>query len=80
VVIRLPAEATRFIGRRRELPAIVEAIERHRTLAAAISWSYELCSQAEQRLWAALSVFPCGFPPASRPGPSSPASIDHSAG
>ena len=26
----LPAEVTRFIGRRRELPAIGEAIERHR--------------------------------------------------
>ena len=26
----LPAEVTRFIGRRRELPAIADAIERHR--------------------------------------------------
>src|SRR5258707_10680997 len=26
----LPAEVTRFIGRRRELPAIADAVERHR--------------------------------------------------
>jgi predicted ATPase len=33
------------------------ALERHQTLAMAIRWSYELCSPAEQRLWARLSVF-----------------------
>ncbi len=37
------------------------AADRHRTLRAAISWSYELCNPAEQRLWAELSVFPGGF-------------------
>ena len=37
------------------------AIDRHRTLRAAVSWSYELCTPAEQRLWAELSVFPGGF-------------------
>ncbi len=33
------------------------ALERHQTLQTAISWSYDLCSAAEQRLWARLSVF-----------------------
>ncbi|HEX4831975.1 MAG TPA: LuxR C-terminal-related transcriptional regulator [Trebonia sp.] len=31
---------------------------RHRTLRAAVDWSYELCTPAEQRLWRVLSVFP----------------------
>lgn len=34
---------------------------RQRTLEAAIDWSFELCSPAEQRLWERLSVFPGGF-------------------
>lgn len=34
---------------------------RHRSLQATIDWSYELCSPAEQRLWASLSVFAEGF-------------------
>ena len=33
------------------------ALPRHRTLRMAIEWSHELCSAAEQRLWARLSVF-----------------------
>ncbi|MEQ0559838.1 LuxR C-terminal-related transcriptional regulator [Amycolatopsis sp. NEAU-NG30] len=32
-----------------------------RTLEAAVGWSFELCSPAEQRLWAQASVFPGGF-------------------
>jgi predicted ATPase/class 3 adenylate cyclase len=36
-------------------------VERHQTLRAAIDWSYELLSEAEQRLLAALSVFAGGF-------------------
>jgi len=36
-------------------------VDRHQTLRAAIDWSYDLCSPAEQRLWAALSVFPGDF-------------------
>jgi predicted ATPase len=32
-------------------------VPRHRTLRAAIEWSHELCSDAERRLWARLSVF-----------------------
>jgi predicted ATPase len=34
---------------------------RHRTLRAAIEWSYALCTPAEQALWARLSVFADGF-------------------
>ncbi|EOD64510.1 ATP-binding protein [Amycolatopsis vancoresmycina] len=34
---------------------------RRRTLEAAIGWSFELCTRAEQRLWAQASVFPGGF-------------------
>jgi hypothetical protein len=40
-------------GRRR-------AVQRHQTLRAAIDWSYQLCSQAERRLLARLSVFAGG--------------------
>jgi predicted ATPase/DNA-binding CsgD family transcriptional regulator len=34
---------------------------RQQTLRASIEWSYELCSPAEQLLWARLSVFVGGF-------------------
>ncbi|MDL4774615.1 ATP-binding protein [Actinomadura xylanilytica] len=34
---------------------------RHQTLHAAIAWSHELCTTAEQALWARLSVFPGDF-------------------
>ena len=33
------------------------ALARHQTLRTAIEWSYELCSPAQRRLWARLSVF-----------------------
>ncbi len=33
------------------------ALPRHQTLRTAIEWSHELCSAAERRLWARLSVF-----------------------
>jgi predicted ATPase len=33
------------------------APERHRSLRAMLDWSHQLCSPAEQRLWARLSVF-----------------------
>jgi non-specific serine/threonine protein kinase len=34
-----------------------EALPRHQTLRTAMEWSQELCSPAERRLWARLSVF-----------------------
>lgn len=34
---------------------------RHQTLLASITWSHDLCSRAEQTLWARLSVFPGSF-------------------
>ncbi|MCP2242570.1 ATP-binding protein [Lentzea aerocolonigenes] len=34
---------------------------RQRTLQASIEWSYELCTRAEQRLWARLTVFAGSF-------------------
>ncbi|MDA2893260.1 LuxR C-terminal-related transcriptional regulator [Mycolicibacterium sp. BiH015] len=37
------------------------AMPRHQTLQALIDWSYELCSPAEQALWARLSVFAGSF-------------------
>lgn len=33
------------------------ALPRHQTLRTAVEWSHELCSPAERRLWARLSVF-----------------------
>ena len=55
----------RLSDRFRVLGSTRTAVGRHRTLRAAISWSYELCSPDEQRLWAGLSVFPGGFGPAA---------------
>ncbi|MCG5221145.1 LuxR family transcriptional regulator [Streptosporangium sp. KLBMP 9127] len=37
------------------------ALPRHQTLRATMDWSFRLCSPAEQRLWARLSIFPGGF-------------------
>src|SRR6201999_1423000 len=37
------------------------ALPRHQTLRTAIEWSHELCSDAERRLWARLSVFAGAF-------------------
>ena len=37
------------------------AIPRHRTLRAALDWSYQLLSKEEQRLLRRLAVFPAGF-------------------
>ncbi|MEU4225921.1 LuxR family transcriptional regulator [Nonomuraea sp. NPDC026600] len=36
------------------------ASPRHQTLRATMDWSFRLCSPAEQRLWARLSMFPGG--------------------
>jgi non-specific serine/threonine protein kinase len=45
----------RFLGTTRS------SMNRHQTLRAAIDWSYELCTIAEQLLWGRLSVFPGDF-------------------
>jgi predicted ATPase/DNA-binding winged helix-turn-helix (wHTH) protein len=37
------------------------AIQQHRTLRAALDWSYQLLSKEEQRLLRHLTVFPAGF-------------------
>ncbi|MCI2418875.1 LuxR C-terminal-related transcriptional regulator [Saccharopolyspora sp. K220] len=37
------------------------AVPHHRTLRAAIEWSFDLCSPTEQALWARLSVFASSF-------------------
>ena len=34
---------------------------RQQALAYSVDWSYRLCTSAEQRLWALLSVFACSF-------------------
>ena len=51
----------RLSDRFRVLGTARTSTDRHRTLRAAVSWSYELCTPAEQQLWARLSVFPGGF-------------------
>ena len=38
-----------------------DAPARHRTLRAAVDWSFDLCSERERALWARLSVFAGGF-------------------
>src|SRR5262249_38893011 len=50
--------------------------DRHRTLRAAVLWSYELCTPAEQRLWAELSVFPGGFGLAAAEHVCGPAAVE----
>jgi predicted ATPase/DNA-binding CsgD family transcriptional regulator len=59
----MPVEeiVARLADRFRVLGTARTATGRHRTLAAAVAWSYDLCTPAEQRLWAELSVFPGGF-------------------
>ena len=44
------------------------ALPRHQTLRMAIEWSHELCSAAERRLWARLSVFAGTFSLAAAAG------------
>jgi non-specific serine/threonine protein kinase len=51
----------RLSDRFRVLGTSRTSTDRHRTLRAAVSWSYELCTPAEQRLWARLAVFPGSF-------------------
>ncbi|HUN36554.1 MAG TPA: AAA family ATPase, partial [Trebonia sp.] len=51
----------RLADRFRILGTVRTTIDRHRTLRAAVDWSYGLCTPPEQRLWALLSVFPGEF-------------------
>jgi predicted ATPase/DNA-binding CsgD family transcriptional regulator len=51
----------RLSDRLRILGIARTATDHQRTLRAALAWSYELCTPAEQRLWAELSVFPGTF-------------------
>lgn len=37
------------------------ALPRHRTLRELINWSWDLCTEEEQTLWARTSVFPASF-------------------
>jgi predicted ATPase/class 3 adenylate cyclase len=57
-----PTELVRGLDRRFETLAggRRRAVQRHQTLRAAIDWSYELCSEPEQRLLARLAVFAGG--------------------
>jgi predicted ATPase len=43
------------------LPGFREPTRRHDSLHATLSWSFELCTDAERRMWARLSVFAGGF-------------------
>jgi predicted ATPase/DNA-binding CsgD family transcriptional regulator len=56
LLARLPGQQLLLAGGRRST-----AGGRQRSLAASVDWSYQLCSPAEQRLWACLSVFADGF-------------------
>ena len=62
-----PAELARGLDKRFEMLAggRRRAVQRHQTLRAAIDWSFELCSNTEQRLLARLAVFAGGFDLAS---------------
>ena len=51
----------RLTDRFRILGTARTSLDRHRTLRGAVSWSYELCTPDERRLWARLSVFPGSF-------------------
>lgn len=50
--------------------------DRHRTLRSAVSWSYDLCTPEEQRLWAGLSVFPGSFDLAAAEYVCGPSALD----
>jgi predicted ATPase/class 3 adenylate cyclase len=57
-----PAEiARRLDDRFRMLTGGRRAQERHRTLQAAVGWSYDLLSEDDRRVFARLSVFPATF-------------------
>jgi predicted ATPase/DNA-binding CsgD family transcriptional regulator len=58
-------------------------VGRHRTLQAAVDWSYGLCTPDEQALWARLAVFPGSFDAAAAEhvcGPGTPEALARLAG
>jgi predicted ATPase/DNA-binding CsgD family transcriptional regulator len=57
-----PQEISDSLGERLTVLSVGyrDADERHQSLRACVEWSYQLCSQFEQRLWARLSVFTAG--------------------
>ena len=57
----LADQLDRSLARRLSLLTGGDGDGRHRTLRDAIGWSYELCTPAEQALWARLSVFAGSF-------------------
>jgi non-specific serine/threonine protein kinase len=56
------------------------ALPRHQTLRTAIEWSHDLCTPAEQALWARLSVFASSFDLAAAEEVCADASVDTSLG
>jgi predicted ATPase len=58
-----PAQILERMGRERTLPSgeARDAPDRHRTMQAAIGWSYNLLSQFQQRVFRALAVFTGSF-------------------
>ncbi|QIZ37971.1 LuxR C-terminal-related transcriptional regulator [Saccharopolyspora sp. ASAGF58] len=51
--------------------------DRHRTVRAAMDWSYDLCTEDERRLWADLSVFSGPIELAAIEAVCEPVSADH---
>ena len=68
--------AGRLDDRFRILGPTRTSTDRHRTLRAAVDWSYALCSPPEQRLWALLSVFPGQFSAAAAEAVAGPGTND----
>jgi predicted ATPase len=57
-----PAEIARRLSERfRLLSAGRGAIERHRTLLGAVSWSYDLLAETDRQVFGRLAVFPASF-------------------
>jgi predicted ATPase/class 3 adenylate cyclase len=63
VAMLTPAELSRRLDQRFRLLTGTRhgSVERHQTLRAAIDWSYEMLTSAEQELLARLSIFAGGF-------------------
>jgi predicted ATPase/class 3 adenylate cyclase len=63
IAMLTPTELSRRLDQRFRLLAGTRhgSVERHQTLRAAIDWSYEMLTSAEQELLARLSIFAGGF-------------------